>query len=91
MNIERGESGDCEDLFVKDLPIASDDEHVRLPSLEGLDKRSVTGRLWLQNIYSVLIAERSYSATFNRSTAPPRQIGAGDNEREVVTTFCYGL
>ena len=91
MNIERGESGHSEDLFVKDLAIASDDEHIRLTSFKGFDERGVTRCLWLQDIYSVLIAERSYSATLNRSTATPRQIRPGHNEREVVTTFCYGL
>jgi hypothetical protein len=91
VNIERGESRHSEDLFVEDLSITSDDEHIRLMSLEGLYKRGVTRCRWLQNVYSVLIAQRSYSATLNRSTATPRKIRAGDNEREVVTTFCYSL
>jgi hypothetical protein len=72
MNIERGESRHGEDRFVEDLSIASDDKHIRLTSLEGLYKRGVTGRLWLQDIYPVLIAEGCYSATLNRATAPPR-------------------
>jgi hypothetical protein len=56
VNIERGESRHSEDLFVKDLAITSDEEHIRLTSLKGLNERSVTRCLWLQDIYSALIA-----------------------------------
>jgi hypothetical protein len=90
VNVKWGEGGYSEDLFIENLPVARDDQHIGALRLKGFNEGAVTGCFGLQDRDSLPISERGDRASLDRAPATSGEIRAGYDERELVPALCHG-
>lgn len=89
VNIERGEGGHRENLFVKELPVARNHQDVGTLGLKSANEGAIASRSRLQHGYPLIISEGGDSASLDRAPATSREVRARHDKREFVPAPCH--